>query len=226
MRTSDVVYERLRDDILTWRIPAGTALSEVELAERLGVSRTPLRSALARLTLEGLVDSSRGRTGVVPDVSADSVRELFELREALEVHAARLAAKRGEAAVFGRLAAEFDDAARILGRGAMDGYADEFTDEYYEVIGRFDSAVDDAIANRPLRTALDGSRVHLARARRLAADNPERLLRAAGEHAAICRALAAGDAELAASATLVHLRASLATILTTLASRAADEGTA
>jgi DNA-binding GntR family transcriptional regulator len=218
MRASDVVYARLRDDILTWRLPAGTALSEVELAERLGVSRTPLRAALARLTLEGLVDASRGRTGVVPDVSADSVRALFELREALEVHAARLSATRADPAVFRDLADEFDAAARVLERGA--------TDEYYEVIGRFDAAVDAAVANRPLRSALEGSRVHLARARRLAADNPERLLRSAGEHAMICRAIAAGDAELAASATLVHLRASLDTILITLASRAEAEGTA
>jgi DNA-binding GntR family transcriptional regulator len=213
MRTSDVVYERLRDEILTWRIPAGTALNEVELAERLGVSRTPLRAALGRLALEGLVDTSRGRTGVVPDVSVESVRDLFELREALEVHAARLAARRGRPAVFAELAEEFGASARMLDRGA--------TEEYYDVIRRFDTAIDEAVGNRPLQTALDGSRVHLARARRIAADNQERLLKAAGEHAAICRAIAEGDAELAAAATVVHLRVSLATILATLASRSA-----
>lgn len=218
VRTSDVVYARLRDDILAWRIPAGTALNEVELAERLGVSRTPLRAALGRLALEGLVDTTRGRTGVVPDVSADTVRDLFELREALEVHAARLAARRGAAEVFQRLAGEFAQAARMVDSGE--------TDEYYDVIRRFDAAVDEALGNAPLRAALDGSRVHLARARRIAADNQQRLLAAADEHAAICRAIAAGDAELAAAATVVHLRASLDTIQATLAARAAAKETA
>ncbi len=77
-------------------------LSEIELASRLGVSRTPLRAALARLALKGLVDTNRGRTGIVSDVSAESVAELFELREALETQAARLAARRRDPEVFAR----------------------------------------------------------------------------------------------------------------------------
>jgi DNA-binding GntR family transcriptional regulator len=218
VRTSDAVYAQLREEILTWRLPAGTALNEVELARRLGVSRTPLRAALARLALEGLVDTSRGRTGVVPDVSAGSVRELFELREALEVHAARLAARRGRPEVFAALAEEFTASARALGP--------EDVEAYYDVIRRFDAAVDEAVASRSLQAALDGSRVHLARARRLAADNPARRLAAAHEHAAICRAVADGDAVLAAAATVVHLRASLETIVATLAAARGQEETA
>src|SRR3954463_14656449 len=114
MRASDLAYESLRDDILNWRIAPGTALSETELALRLGVSRTPLRAALARLALEGLVDTTRGRTGIVPDVSAESVAELFELREALETHAARLAARRGDPPTFSALAADFGHAGETL----------------------------------------------------------------------------------------------------------------
>lgn len=217
-RASDQVYAALRDEILTWRLDAGTALSEVELAERLGVSRTPLRSALARLALEGLIDTSRGRTGIVSDVSSASIRELFELREALEVHAARLAARRRDAGVFDELAAEFEDAGRLLDRHESDAY--------YDMIRRFDTAIDEAIDNRTLEASLATSRAHLVRARRLSADNPTRLLSAASEHAVICRAIAAGDESLAAAATTIHLRASLATILATLASRAEVRGTA
>lgn len=208
---SERVYAALRDEIVSWRIPAGTPLSEVELAERLGVSRTPLRAALTRLALEGLVDTSRGRTGVVAEMSPETVAELFELREALEVHAARLAAQRGERRVFAALAAEFDEAAAVLRSGGAG--------EYYAVITRFDEAIDDAVRNPALRSSLASTRTHLSRARRLAADNPRRLLQAAAEHAAICRAVAAGDESLAAAATTVHLRASLATILATLTSR-------
>jgi DNA-binding GntR family transcriptional regulator len=213
VRASDLAYETLRDDILNWRIAPGTALSETELALRLGVSRTPLRAALARLALEGLVDTSRGRTGVVPDVSVEGISELFEVREALELQAARLAARRRDPAVFAALAESFGHATETLEAGG--------TAAYYDVVARFDAAMDDAVANPAMRSALDTVRVHLVRARRLAQDNPERLLRAAAEHRLICEAVRDGDAELAASATAVHLRGSLTTISETLRVRAA-----
>ena len=212
MLASDRAYEALRDDILNWRIAPGTALSETELALRLGISRTPLRAALARLALEGLVDTSRGRTGVVPDISAESIAELFEVREALEAQAARLAARRRDPAVFQDLVDSFAHATETLAEGG--------TEAYYAVVSRFDAAMDDAVGNPAMRSALDSVRVHLFRARRLAQDNPERLLRAAAEHRMICEAVRDGDAELAASATAVHLRGSLTTITATLHERA------
>lgn len=210
---SDRAYASLRDDILNWRISPGTALSETELALSLGVSRTPLRAALARLALEGLVDTSRGRTGVVPDVSTESIAEIFELREALELQAARLAARRRDPAVFADLIEQFEHAGETL---VVDG-----TDAYYAVVARFETAMDDAVGNAALRGALESVRVHLVRARRLAHDNPARLLRAADEHRLICEAVRDGDAELAASATSVHLRASLTSITAMLRERSA-----
>jgi len=216
VRASDLAYQQLRDDILSWRLRPGTALSEIELAARLGVSRTPLRAALARLALEGLVDTSRGRTGIVPDVSAESVAELFELREALETQAARLAARRRDPEVFAALVGDFARAGETLAASGIDAY--------YEAIERFDRAIDDAVGNPAFRTALDGVRTHLVRARRMAADNPARLLRAADEHRLICEAIRDGDEALAASATAVHLRASLTAILATLDERASQEG--
>lgn len=217
-RASDTAYRALREEILHWRLLPGTPLSETELAERLGVSRTPLRSALARLALEGLADTSRGRTAVVSDVSAASVRDLFELREALETHAARLAAQRGDPALFGALATRFSDAPGLL-RGAG-------IDAYYGLVAEFDAALDAALGNAVYRGALDGVRLHLARARRIATDNPARLERSAEEHGLICAAIRDGDAALAASATTVHLKASLTTILDTLAAREQQKGTA
>lgn len=218
MRASDRAYGELRELILSGRLAAGTPLSEIELAERLGVSRTPLRAALARLALEGLVDTTRGRTGVVSEVSAASITELFELREALETHAARLAARRRDPAVFAALADRFAAAPELLGRGDTDGY--------YALVADFDRALDDALGNATFRGALDGIRLHLARARRLATDNPERLVRSAEEHGLICSAIRDGDGTLAASATTVHLKASLATILTTLDHRSNQKGSA
>lgn len=214
MLASDRAYEALRDDILNWRVAPGTALNETELALRLGISRTPLRAALARLALEGLVDTSRGRTGIVPDISVESIVQQFEVREALESQAARLAARRRDPAVFQELVDSFAHATETLAEGG--------TDAYYSVVARFDAAMDDAVGNPAMRSALDNVRSHLFRARRLAQDNPERLLRAAAEHRLICEAVRDGDAELAASATAVHLRGSLTTITATLRDRAAS----
>ena len=218
MRASDQAYARLREEILHWQLLPGTPLSEIELAERLGVSRTPLRAALARLALEGLVDTSRGRTGVVSEVSAASITDLFEVREALETQAARLAARRCDPPVFDALAARFAAAPDLLQR--------EGADAYYALVAEFDDALDAALGNPVYRGALDGVRLHLARARRIATANPERLVRSAEEHRLICTAIRDGDAALAASATTVHLKASLTTILDTLSTRVTQKGTA
>jgi len=211
VRATDAAYQRLRDDILSWRIQPGTPLSEVDLAERLGVSRTPLRAALARLALEGLVDTTRGRTALVSDVSPAGLAELFELREALEMQAVRLAARRRDPAVFDGLAAEFAAAATIL--------AEQGVEAYYDVIDRFDVAVDAAVRNPTLTGALDTVRTRVTRARRIAADDDRRLERAAEEHRVICEAIRDGDPELAIAATTVHLRGSLTTILAKLGER-------
>lgn len=207
MRASDRAYAALRDDILEWRLQPGTVLGEVEQAARLGVSRTPLREALARLSADGLVEALAGRGLVVTEASVDSVVELFEVREALEAKAAALAAERREVAVFEALRDEFRDAADLL--------ADPSRHAYYDLVRRFDQAMDEAVDNAYLVGALAGLRTHLARIRRLAHDNPARLAAAAAEHLLIAEAIVAGDAELARSATIVHLHRSLNTILDT-----------
>ena len=109
MRASDVAYESLRDDIIQWRLEPGAPLAEVELSARIGLSRTPVREALSRLIAEGLVSNAYGRTAVVTPVSREHIRKLFELREALDTQAARLAARRRDAAVFEALKREFLD---------------------------------------------------------------------------------------------------------------------
>lgn len=113
VRASDAVYRALRDEIVLWHLAPGAVLGEVEQAGRLGVSRTPVREALRRLAAEGLV-TSRGRTLVVSDLASADVAHLFELREALETQAARLAARRRAPGVFDRLAERFAAAPDLL----------------------------------------------------------------------------------------------------------------
>jgi DNA-binding GntR family transcriptional regulator len=207
MRASDRAYCALREQILDGDLAPGTVLGEVEQAARLGVSRTPLREALARLASEGLVSPHSGRGVVVTEVSVDRVAELFEVRGALEEQAARLAARRRDPAVFERLQAELRLAPALLENG------DPARHEYYELVARLDAAIDEAVQNPLLVATLTGVRTHVARIRRLAHDNPERLREAAREHLMIVDAIVDGSESLAAHATQLHLHRSLKNIL-------------
>lgn len=208
MRASDIAYDRLRDDIIHWRLAPGTPLAEVEVSARIGVSRTPVREALSRLIAEGLVSNTSGRTAIVTPVSRSHIERLYELREALETQAARLAARRRDQGAFDELKREF------LTQSASTEPGD--TDGSYELADRLDQAIDDAMDNSYLRSALKDIRGHLARARRHAHANPRRLEAAAGEHLLIIDAILRRDEVLAAQATAVHLRNSLDNILATI----------
>lgn len=207
MRASDRAYALLLDEIQGGTLAPGAVLGEVEQADRLGLSRTPVREALGRLIADGLVAQQSPRMIVVTDFDASDVRSLFETRRALEETAARLAAVRGDPAIFQSLAESFDRA----GLGHEGGI-----DAYYALIAAFDAALDAAVENGYLVAALRTVRTHLARARRLARDNQDRLRASVAEHRLIAGAIAAGDAELAAHATHVHLHNALTSILSSL----------
>ncbi|MCC9144986.1 MULTISPECIES: GntR family transcriptional regulator [unclassified Arthrobacter] len=204
MRASDRAYAALRQDIVDWKLTPGTVLGEVEQSERLGVSRTPLREALSRLSADGLAAPHSGRGVVVTGISLDTVSELFELRQALECKSAALAAVRGQASVFHGLVSRFRSAGSLISTDDQQNRS-----RYYELVAELDSAIDAAAANSYLTQALGNVRLHLARVRRLAKDNPERLLETAGEHATIAAAVASGDPDLASASVSVHLHKSL-----------------
>lgn len=204
-RAGDRAYATLLDEIQSGILAPGTVLAEVEQAARLGVSRTPLREALRRLIADGLVVQTSPRVTVVTDLDTGDIRELFEVRRALEESAARLAAERGDATAFAALAGEFS---------SLDPVRDP--DAYYALIGRFDAELDAAVANDYLTAALRTVRTHLVRVRRLARDNPERLAASVTEHRLIATAIAERDADLAAHATHIHLHNALRAILDAL----------
>jgi DNA-binding GntR family transcriptional regulator len=89
----DSVYARLRDMILANVLRSGQKLVDRDLAEQLGVSRTPVREALGRLAMMGLVEARSRRGYYVRQYTAEDVTDLYEFRRILEVNAARLAAK-------------------------------------------------------------------------------------------------------------------------------------
>ncbi len=92
--TSETIYSQLKQDILSGELKAGTMLSESEIARRFGVSRTPVRDALARLACDRVVVALPQRGHLVRTVSLSEVIEAFRVRELLEVEAAGQAALR------------------------------------------------------------------------------------------------------------------------------------
>jgi DNA-binding GntR family transcriptional regulator len=100
---ADQVYRRLVDAILAGRLPSGAALNVADIAADLKVSPSPVRDAIARLVAEGLASSNPNRRTTVTSFTSDEVREILQLREILEIGAARLAAERIDAAGVARL---------------------------------------------------------------------------------------------------------------------------
>lgn len=208
MRASDRAYEALRSDIVEWRLSPGTVLAEVEQSARLGVSRTPLREALSRLTAEGLTASHTGRGVVVSDVSLEKITGLFDVRLSLDCTAAALAAARGDQQPFQELTIRFESASALISDSSDDQTA------YYTLVAELDAAIDAAAANPYLLQAQRQLRTHLVRVRRLARDDAARLLASASEHAQIARSIAQGNPDLAIASTKVHLHNSLQYLLT------------
>jgi DNA-binding GntR family transcriptional regulator len=105
------IYERLRDGIVSGELTANSQLVQEQVAEQLGASRTPVRDALNRLALEGLVNWLPGSGYLVNALTEADVQEVRQVRESLETLGLRLAAGRHDAARIARLSAVIEDMA-------------------------------------------------------------------------------------------------------------------
>lgn len=90
----DVVFKTLRQAILTGELKSGERLMEIHLADKLGVSRTPVREAIRMLELEGLVTMVPRRGAEVSRISQQDISDVLEVRESLDALAVRLACDR------------------------------------------------------------------------------------------------------------------------------------
>lgn len=115
-----LVCEELRRLVITGELAPGSRLVEDRLAERLGVSRNPVREALQTLASEGFVEFLPRRGAVVAEITAEQAEELFDVRMALESLAARLAARQADAAAVARLRAVLDQARQATETGDFD----------------------------------------------------------------------------------------------------------
>jgi DNA-binding GntR family transcriptional regulator len=196
-RDGGEVYDRLRQDIVAGEITPGTALVEVALAERYGISRTPVREALRRLQQDGLIER-RDRSLRVRAVSTEQVLEIYEVRIALEGIAARSAAEHRSAYDLARLraAAEAMREADVADPRAMAA-----------ANLRFHQALWAAGRNETLVELLDRLQVHVARYPETTLADPGRWDTAIAEHDAIVDAVDTRDEQRAKRLAEEHMTA-------------------
>ena len=109
----DVVFNTLRQAILKGELEPGERLMEIQLADRLGVSRTPIREAIRKLELEGLVLMIPRKGAEVAKISERSLRDVLEVRQALDALAMELACERISEEEIGKLRQARDNFAEI-----------------------------------------------------------------------------------------------------------------
>ncbi len=204
-------YRRLLDEIRRGDLPPGARLRETDLAERLGISRTPVREAIRMLEADDLVIHQPRQGATVRRLGHGEVVELYEMRAVLEGTAARLAARGASMVEIEELAALNEAmsaaptpvAARDLNR-------------------QFHHALRQAARNRFLGRSMAAIQKTLLILGPTTLTDPARAAEVVAEHAAILTALAGRDGPRAEAAMRAHIEAALKMRLRDLRNRAAE----
>lgn len=194
---SEIATDILRERIMSGALAMGDRINEVALSDELGVSRPPLREALRVLSGEGLVHLVPGKGAYVTEFDVASFLHVAEVRLALEVEAARLAAERidsdGEV-LLKQVIAEIHEHLQAAGQG-------------YPHHVKFHHAIAEAAGNPHLASAVG----EVLRQVRLPAiqtnDDPQRAQQVLREHRAVAEAILQRDPEAAANTMRAHINA-------------------
>lgn len=205
----ELVFENIRQAIVKGIFAPGERLMEIQLADDLGVSRTPVREAIRKLELEGFVVMIPRRGTYVANLSIKDINDVYEIRISLDVLAAGLAAERiepEELEELNRLLLEISEAART---GPMDK------------IVRLDTAFHDVLykasRNDRLRNIINNLREQITGIRGTSMRYPGRLADTLEEHRALVDSIAARDSERAQAAARIHLENAEHTLLKAMA---------
>lgn len=195
----DLAYQSIRDQILSGEQAGGEWLRESDLAANLGVSRTPVREALRRLSAEGLVRHERNRGAQVQSWTFKDLQDVYALRSLVEPWACGLAATGGRADLetLARLADDMD-AAGASSRPDLDALTD--------LNSRFHDAILESTGNDRIRSML-ASLVQLPFVwRTFSHYNAEELRRSLAHHHELVDALRAGNPIWAESVMRAHIQ--------------------
>jgi DNA-binding GntR family transcriptional regulator len=200
----DQIREKLRSWIIDGRLEPGVPIRERDLAAQFGVSRLPVREAIRMLEGEGFVEIRARRGAVVRTLTRKDVQEVFDVREALEILEARLAALNIQDAASRRLRWLIEESQHALQAGDRDRFAD--------INAEFHETISEASSNRTLSATLMPLAGRLQWNPAQNADS-ERILR---EHKALSDAITAHDADRAEKEARVHVRSRRQTLLDTV----------
>lgn len=191
-------YRRLLTEIRAGHLIPGARLRETELAERFGISRTPIREAIRQLEADGLVTHQARQGATIRRLDYAEVLELYEMRLVLEGTAARLAARMAQRVELNELT-EINDAlaAATLGAAAQ------------ELNRQFHRTLLDAARNRFLVKTMSALQKTLLILGPTTLSETERHESAAIEHRAVIEAIAAHDGDRAEAAMRAHVEAAL-----------------
>ena len=213
----DAVYAQILQKILDGTLPAGYALREGELAARFGVSKTPLRDALARLQADGLVSIPPYRSAVVVGYSQQDLREIYEVRELLEGACAREAALTINTDDLAELSKLMRDSAACIAAGeVLEGREEGLA----ALIDRFDVIMYAQCRNRRINEMVANIRNHIQRIGRLTTRIPGRMVKSVREHQAIYEAIVQRDGAAAETAMRRHILSVMADQLVNIAGAA------
>ena len=204
----DVVFNTLRRAILRGELKPGERLMEIQLANKLGVSRTPIREAIRKLELEGLVLMIPRKGAEVAEITEKNLRDVLEVRCALEELAVQLAWERIDKRGIKELHTAADRFRDVLG-------SDDITQ-----IAQADEAVHDVVFtatdNERLIQLLNNLREQMYRYRIEYLKKKECYPQLLGEHEAIISAIERHDKEKATRITGQHINNQVDTVLGTL----------
>lgn len=192
-----MLREKIEDAIATGVFPPGSRLDETQLAERFGVSRTPIREALIQLASVGILEIRPRRGAIVPHLSLQRLVEMFEVMAELEAMCGRLAARRMSEAEHGELVRAHE--------ACMAARDNEDPDSYYARNEIFHHVIYAGSHNSFLYERASALHGRLHSYRRLQLRVRGRIADSFSEHQKIVDAIMAGDACLAAECLRKHI---------------------
>lgn len=188
----DVAYDKLEEMIVTQVLPPGARVTELELAQQLGIGRTPVREALQRLALEKLVSVKPRAAILVLEMTPERQKQLIEFRSYVERNLVLLAAERaddGQRARLLQLQRAVEDAAEI-GEGGL----------YLRVVKEIQELLCEAARNEFLYDCMTSIYALSRQFTYIYYKQAGNLKRAAAKHSAVLRAVAAKDQQAALAA--------------------------
>ena len=204
----EVVCETLRDAVRRGVLKPGERLMEIQLAEELGVSRTPVREAIRKLEMEGYVIMMPRRGTYIADLSIRDINEVFEIRTSLESLASGLAAERITEDELEKLQRLLVQIGTHIKSGDMESIVRTDT-EFHDLLYQ-------ASRNTRLVGIISNLREQLTRFRTTSMSFPGRLKATLEEHRNIVEAIAQGDEKAARKAAEHHMEKSEQTLLTSM----------